>query len=386
MSRLKCFLPKINRGEPQKAKAILKKIRAFGQEIGYQISKHNIPQIWKETEGEGITIAVLDTGFYEHQDLKDALIEGNNFSESPDITDRDGHSSFVSGVVTANNNDIGIVGVAPKAKILIIKVLDDNGEGYLEDVTRGIIWAVENKVDIINMSLGGEEGDPKLYNAIKLAYDQKIPVICAAGNSGNVGTIDYPANYPETIAIGALDERNLRADFSQTGQNLDFMAPGTSIRSTVPGNRYSVWSGTSFSSPWAAGVIALMMAKHRTLGGNTPVKTVEDVREHLRKTAIDLDQAGKDPKTGFGLIDAVKAIEQIKSELQPEPPVEDPVEQPEGDKPMDVTVLKQKLDAWVANYQALQTEKEGLEAKLLELNEQLATFNAKGNQILQLLG
>lgn len=313
-------------------------ITSFSQTIGYQISKHNIPDIWEQTQGEYVKVAVLDTGCQrDHVDFEGDIEQGHNPTSGnsvafyqgkirqtknknkrrklqgkinkvlANVTDVDGHGTHCTGIITANNNTIGIVGVAPKAAVLPIKVLGDNGSGSFRDVIQGINHAVALKADVISMSLGSSSGMPELQQAIRRAYNKGIPVICAAGNAGTT-TLDYPAKYTETIAVGALDRNNLRASFSQMGPNLDFMAPGVDIISTIPGNRYASMSGTSMATPWLAGMVALMIAKHRTHGGRTPINNVEDVREHLKKICLDLARAGKDNETGYGIVDAQLAL------------------------------------------------------------------------------
>jgi major intracellular serine protease len=433
----------------------------FSQTVGYQISKHNIPDLWLETQGENITVAVLDTGVQaNHIDLEGSISDTYNTTSGDlrNVSDSDGHGTHTTGIITANNNTLGIVGVAPKAKIISIKVLGDDGAGAYEWISAGINYAVSRNVDIISMSLGGPYDEPGLHAAVRHAYANNIPVICAAGNAGDTHSLDYPGKYQETISIGALDRQNIRASFSQTGNNLDFMAPGVDILSTVPVNSYAVYSGTcltrsnlvytrngpisiadlvpgeeaysyninndqieskkvlrrwsngqkrtrkiftnktsiectdnhpilvksghsylkwksagsikkddyiicgyrqlpnkttltqvrtekvktitnsgiqevfdieiednhnfitnniivhnSMATPWASGVVALMLSKHLRKGGNTPVNTVDQIKEHIKKTAIDIDQAGKDYKTGFGLIDAQRSIKIFKT-------------------------------------------------------------------------
>ncbi len=291
-------------------------VQSFSQIVGYQISKHNIPDLWLDAQGEGITIAVLDTGCQtDHIDLNGSVLSTYNTTggDINDVHDQDGHGSHVTGIITANNNELGIVGVAPKAKVISVKVLGDNGSGAYQWISRGIEEAIARNVDIISMSLGGPSDDPQLHAAIQRAYQNNIPIICAAGNAGDIHNLDYPGRYTETISIGALNADNIRAEFSQTGRNLDFMAPGVDILSTVPVNSYAVFSGTSMATPWVSGVVALMLSKHHCKGGDTPVNTVEDVRDHLRKTAIDLQDAGRDPNTGFGLIDVGQSVKLMKT-------------------------------------------------------------------------
>lgn len=321
------------------------------QTTGYQVLKHNIPEVWQESAGQGVTVCVIDTGCHvKHNDLKDVIPASRNLTidRSPvkhltelhtavrqlpmhprpkrlvrnllnkkrqeiwgEVDDGNGHGTHVTGIIAAQNNAHGIVGIAPAAKVIVVKALDDNGSGSYHNIAQAIAWARRQKADIINMSLGGYHNDPALRYQIKRAYAENIPVICAAGNDGDQSKLIYPARYSETISIGALDENNDRAWWSQTGPNLDFVAPGVSILSTYPKNRYASMSGTSMATPWVAGVVALMISKHRLHGGNTPINTVEDVREHLKKTSIDLNQAGRDAETGFGLIDVKRMLDSL---------------------------------------------------------------------------
>ena len=220
-------------------------------------------------------------------------------------------NTHVSGIVSAGNNGFGIVGVAPKAKIYPIKVLDDSGRGTLRTVANGMKKAVDEGVDVINMSLGSNQYSEILDDAVQYAYNRNVPIVCASGNSGIIGKIVYPANIPEAIAVGALDKERVRANFSQGGEHLDFMAPGVSITSTVLGKEYNRYSGTSVASPYISGIVALMISKHKKYGGSTPLKTVDDVFEHLRKASVDLGKEDFDVKNGFGYIDTVTALKNI---------------------------------------------------------------------------
>ena len=153
-------------------------------------------------------------------------------------------NTHVTGILVAANNDIGMVGVCPKAKVMPIKVLNSKGSGSLLDVAKGVMWAADHGADIITMSLGSPIKVQEVRKAIQYAASKGIPTFVAAGNAGNTKEIFYPANYPETIAIGAIDQNFNRAKFSNTGSQLDFMAPGVDIFSTVPDNWYATLSGT----------------------------------------------------------------------------------------------------------------------------------------------
>ena len=223
----------------------------------------------------------------------------------------------MTGILVAENNDIGVVGVCPKAKVIPIKVLDKNGNGSLINVAEGVRWAADNGADIIAMSLGAPVKVQQVRKAIQYAATKGIPTFVAAGNAGDTKEVFYPANYPETIAIGAIDENFKRANFSNTGENLDFMAPGVDILSTVPENWYAVLSGTSMAAPFAVGVAALVLSYVRSGKSKTRLETVEDYRQIFRKYTTPVENGNYSHKKfyqGFGILDPrklMKAADQL---------------------------------------------------------------------------
>ena len=254
------------------------------QAIGWHIKLFNVPDLWKYSEGQSVKVAILDTGIdLNHEDLKENIIEGKNFLD-PDKPPQDlcGHGSHCAGIIAASNNETGVVGVAPKAKIMPVKVLDDNGNGNMEDVLKGLRWAGDNGADLICMSLGCPEPIEEIRKEIEELIKNKIVVFVAAGNAGNTEQLLYPAAYTETISIGAIDEKCLRADFSCTGPNLDFIAPGVKIYSTIPENTYSFMSGTSMACPFAVGVAALVLSSKRQY--NKDVRLCPDQYRDIFKT------------------------------------------------------------------------------------------------------
>lgn len=289
------------------------------QKAGWNITAFNLPDAWKHTQGEGVKIAVLDTGCdLDHLDLVDNLLPGMNFvnPKEPPI-DKNGHGSHVTGTICAENNEIGVVGVAPKAKVMPVKVLQDDGNGNLLTVSKGIRWAADQGVDFISMSLGAPMPVQQVRKAIQYAASKGSICFVAAGNAGNTQEIFYPANYPETIAIGAIDVNFKRANFSNTGNNLDFMAPGVNIFSTVPDNWYATLSGTSMAQPFACGVAALLLSYVK----NTPklkdkvmLKTADNYRGQFKHHIIPIkDGIHRDEKfyQGFGIIDPRSFIESV---------------------------------------------------------------------------
>lgn len=244
------------------------------QFFGWELLKFNIPDCWSKTEGDGVKVAVLDTGCdLDHVDLQANLLEGKNFIEpSKPPQDVNGHGSHVAGTIAAANNNYGISGVAPKAKIVPVKVLSDNGSGSMKPICDGIVWAADKGVDFITMSLGCPYGDKYLKKAIDYAESKGTICFCAAGNSGPSVDIMYPARYDNVIAIGAIDEFFRRTSFSCAGDSLDFLAPGQNIISCIPNNQYASMSGTSMSNPFATGCAALLCSwnkKHKKFKLNT---------------------------------------------------------------------------------------------------------------------
>ncbi len=258
--------------------------------------------------GNGKKVAVLDTGIdRSHPDLS-ANVKGG-YSVFTDSANRDpfydgnGHGTHVAGTVAAVNNTIGVIGVAPNASLYAVKVLNNSGSGSFSGIAQGIEWAINNKMDIINMSLGGSTGSSTLQYYSDLAYNSSnILVVAAAGNSGNpAGTGDnvgYPARYSSVIAVAAIDQNNKRASFSSTGPAVELSAPGVGILSTTPNNNYASYNGTSMASPHVAGVAALVWAAK-------PGLTNKELRQLLRDTALNLGTANH---YGYGLVQAMNAI------------------------------------------------------------------------------
>ncbi|MDF2646948.1 MAG: in-like serine protease [Paenibacillus sp.] len=246
---------------------VLEKIEQVN-EIPTGVEMIQAPKIWDQTRGKGITVAILDTGCdITHPDLKERIVGGINFTNDDEgktdvYKDYNGHGTHVAGTIAATKNNNGVVGVAPEANLLIIKVLDKDGSGQYEWIINGINYAIEQKADIISMSLGGPENLPALHEAIQKAVAANIVVICAAGNQGDgVDSTDefgYPGCYNEVISVGAIDLERRSSNFSNSNNEVDLVGPGEKILSTYLNGAYATLSGTSMATPHVAGAMALI--------------------------------------------------------------------------------------------------------------------------------
>ncbi|MGL4913165.1 MAG: S8 family peptidase [Romboutsia sp.] len=235
----------------------------------YGVEMIKAKSLWGEgTQGEGVKIAVIDSGCdINHESLKSNIIGVRNFTDEDGknqniVTDRVGHGTHVVGTIAANGNDNTILGVAPKAGIYVLKAIDRTGSGKLSWVINAIYYAVSQNVDIISMSLGMPQSTEKLEKAIKEAVNSGISVVCAAGNEGDGNANDfeysYPAAYKEVISVGAVDKKSIPANFSNANLNIDVVAPGVDILSTYPNNQFAILSGTSMATPHVSGSLALL--------------------------------------------------------------------------------------------------------------------------------
>ena len=263
----------------------------------------DIPEIWVETKGEGVRVAVLDTGIdQDHIDLKDAIVGSKDFT-GDGIEDRNGHGTHCAGVIAARANDAGFIGAAPKSELLVAKVMGNDGNGSFEWITGGINWAVEKGAHIISMSISGPTTSNLLYTAVHRALEKGVFLICAAGNEGSLyqNSIGYPGRYGSVISVASHDENGNPSGFSSQGGEIDIMAPGSRIWSTYKDGGYAELSGTSMATPFVAGLSALILSKHvKDPGSKTPVENNEDLRNHLLRMASH--PGYHDNKSGYGVL------------------------------------------------------------------------------------
>ena len=259
-------------------------------------------------EVAGIKVAILDTGIdYTHEDLAANYRGGYDFvfnDNDPYDDSYFGHGTHVAGIVAAAENGIGVIGVAPEAELLAVKVLDGGGFGTADRIIAGIEWAVLQGADIINLSIQGRHSQG-LRDACDAAYEAGVLIVAAGGNSlAGGGPVKYPAAYDSVIAVTATDPSDLPGYFAPVGNALELAAPGVDILSTVARGGYDYLSGTSQAAPHVTGAAALYLAFNTEDVNGDGVVNHKDVRQLLQSTATDLGDAGKDPIFGYGLANA----------------------------------------------------------------------------------
>lgn len=251
---------------------------------------------WGYSTGVGVKVAILDTGIDSgHPDLN--VVGGYNaINPRKEPNDDNGHGTHCAGIVAALNNEIGVVGVAPGAKLYAVKVLNRKGSGWLSDVIDGLQWCVDNEMQVVNMSFGSSSYNSTFHEAIANASEHLIQV-AAAGNIG--GPVIYPAGYAETIAVSATNQSDALAGFSCYGPEIDFAAPGVDIYSTYK-DGYATLSGTSMATPHATGTIALVLAKGGTVEVGPGLQAGDDL--------IGEDTPLSDWEEGEGIVDAEASV------------------------------------------------------------------------------
>jgi subtilisin family serine protease len=338
---------------------------AWNQPFGDLWGLHSIDAstAWDTVRGDGVVVAIIDTGIdLAHPDMADNAwvnsgeIPGNGIDDDDngfvddahgwnfvdgartpsDPTDDFGHGTMVAGIVAATgNNQVGVIGVAWKSRVMALKSLDDSGSGRDSGLADATLYAAENGAAVINASWGGFGGSQLLAEAIKAVSTAGVVFVAAAGNSGAdiSGTLGYPemypANDPHAIAVAACDHLDQPAPFTNFGQRLDLTAPGggdtvpqgqspdrsvlsllsprattlfTGAGTLVVGQRYLRQAGTSFAAPFVAGSAALLAAAR-------PELDVEQIRQALRAGADDVGAPGLDDRTGAGRLNAARSLD-----------------------------------------------------------------------------
>ncbi len=268
----------------------------YGGSQDWNVNAVRAPEAWAQGYyGQGVIVAVLDTGVdRSHTDLLGSVwqnsdevagdgrdndgngyvddVYGWNFADGNANTfDTNGHGTHVSGTIAAARNGVGATGIAYEADIMPVKVLGADGSGSDYGVAQGIRYAVDNGADIINLSLGSSSYSSTLVSAFDYAAKHDVLIVAASGNEG-AASPSYPARfssrYDNVLSVGAHDRYNATPSFSNQEGNsgaVQVGAPGVGIYSTIPGNRYASWNGTSMATPHVAGLAALMVSANPQL-------------------------------------------------------------------------------------------------------------------------
>ncbi|NVD98077.1 S8 family serine peptidase [Massilia sp. BJB1822] len=278
-------------------------------------SKINAPAAWDSTQGAGVIIAILDSGVNgAHPDLAPNLVAGYNiYGNNTDTSDVCGHGTPVAGsAAAATNNGAGVAGVAGQAKIMPVRIayLDaasNSCYAYYSTIASGITWAADHGARIANVSFDGAAGSSAIQSAAQYMKNKGGLVFIAAGNNNRDEGF---AASTSLIAVSATDSSDARSSFSSYGNFVSLAAPGSYIYTTNNSLGYSAWNGTSFASPIAAGVGALMMAANPALDSSK-------IESLLFSSAADLGAAGRDPIFGYGRVDAAAAVQAAKNYAPP---------------------------------------------------------------------
>jgi len=294
---------------------------SYNETLGYNLSKINVASGWQScSQGQGIKVAVIDTGVdLDHPDLQANIVSGKSFVSGVSSPDDDqGHGTHVAGIVAAVNNNGGVIGVAPKASIMPVKVLNSQGSGSIFAVADGIEWAANNGAKVINLSLAGTGNSSTLKTAVDYAYNKGILLVAAGGNCGDANYLFngctsqdqtlYPGAYANVVAVASTTSSDTQSSFSNEGSYIDIAAPGSFIFSTYASGSYTTQSGTSMAAPHVAGLAALIWSQDSSL-------TRQQVWTQIRNTAQDLGTSGWDQQFGYGRINAAAALGMLQTSV-----------------------------------------------------------------------
>lgn len=295
-------------------------------------------EAWGITKGEGVTVAVLDTGVDPtHPDLAGQVLEGVDLVGTGAVRgDRAWarHGTSMAAIIAGRGHGAddlkGVMGIAPEAKILPVRVILERGDPGLAKaretkggaLAEGIRWAVDHGADVINLSLGDDSStahhEAAEDEAVQYALGKGVVVVASAGNDGKAGdSISYPAAYPGVIAVTAVDRKNKKASFSTRSWYATVSAPGVDVVMADPDRSYSYGWGTSAAAAFVSGAVALVKAVH-------PDLSPAQIKNLLEDTASSSPRSGRDDSRGFGLVDPVAALQEADG-TPPEPVLPVPV-------------------------------------------------------------
>jgi type VII secretion-associated serine protease mycosin len=304
---------------------------ASAQSIGQQVRTDDlaalrqidVPAAWSQSRGSGVTVAVLDTGVGRSApDLAGQVTVGPDYAAGanpPGYVPPHLHGTYIGSIIAGHGSGPvdgeGMIGVAPRAKILSVRViLDDQEPGFFvynenasydDAIANGIRYAVGHGAEVINMSLGGTNATRNLRVAVAYAISHNVVVVAAAGNDGKKGhaftPYSYPASFSGVISVAAVGAGGKRASFSDQNSSVVVSAPGLSVVGAGPGGSYIIGDGTSPASAFVAGIAALIRSRYPHLA---PVQVMQAIVTSTRRRPT----GGYNPGVGFGEVDAAAAL------------------------------------------------------------------------------
>lgn len=288
-----------------------------------QLSAIDAPAAWRLSQGRGVTVGVLDTGVDSGAaDLSGSVSTGPDFTlgaDPPGYQPPHLHGTFIASVIAGHGSGPGraggIIGVAPAARVLSVRViLDDQEPGvgpyntnprFADAIGQGIRYAASHGAGVINMSLGSVEPSRAMQAALAYAVSRGIVVVASAGNSGATGPAytpySYPASFTGVVSVAAVNDSGVRAPFSDRNSSVVLSAPGVNVIGAGPGGTYLQASGTSPASAFVAGVATLIRSAY-------PGLSPAQVEQAMISSAVRRPAAGYSPATGFGEVDAAGAL------------------------------------------------------------------------------
>ncbi|SFJ72180.1 MULTISPECIES: S8 family peptidase [Paenibacillus] len=285
--------------------AIVHKPASREKGIPWGVSEIKAPLAWSTTTGHRVKVGVIDTGVdFSHPDLKQSIGRGINLLNRGTLPhDDNGHGTHICGTIAAANQLHGMIGVAPRASVHPVKAFDHNGSAFVSDIVLGIDWCVRSGMNIINMSFGMKTRSKSLLTAVTNAFNAGVIVVASSGNDGKRKSIDYPARYPQTIAVGATNKLRRIAPFSNRGMYIDVYAPGEKILSSWLRGKYNEMSGTSMATSHVSGAVALLLA-HR------PGLTPTEIKAVIKRAMLPL-RGTKAPRL-TGELDVMRMLQAVE--------------------------------------------------------------------------
>ncbi|QFY12635.1 S8 family serine peptidase [Nonomuraea phyllanthi] len=334
----------------------------------------DLAKAWRVSKGRGVTVAVLDSGVDPgHRDLAGSVRVGKDFTDGanpPGVAPSRLHGTYMASLIAGHGHGkggkLGIIGVAPEADVLSVRViLDDEEPGFWEFnsaerfenvVARGIRYAVDEGADVINMSISKELATREERAAIRYAISKGVVLVAAAGNdgdrkiAGDFAPYSYPAAFPGVVSVGATDRRLRRATFSNWNSSVLVAAPGVDIMGAGPGDEYWVGRGTSQATALVSGIAALIKARY-------PHLSPALVARAMSEGATDRPPGGYDTGTGFGIVNAAKALSEAGklagyTETATGPETQDPARPAAGGRAGPIQVIARD-DKRVTAYSAI---------------------------------